>query len=93
MALKRVRGTAVLMLTASIAITNYWYFGIYRASEVRLFVSNGLSPLGDAWKILCILGAYSHDNSTAKEVTGIEIESRGRSVKYDTHSPMVTIND
>lgn len=99
MALKRLRGRSIaaLMLAASMAIAGYWYFGIFRASEVRLLISEGqvdLSPLGRDWETLCILGPYA-DNRTAKDLTGIEIdiESRSRSVKYDTFALLVTRDD
>lgn len=96
MSLKTFLGTALLILAASIAMALYWYTGIYRASEVRLAVSDGqvdLTELGDGWATLCILGPYA-SNSMAQDVTGIEIdiESRSKSVKYDAFAVLITID-
>ncbi len=97
MVLKRVWGASFFVLAASLAVPCYWYFAVYRASEVRLLVFDGqvdLSPLSDDWETLCILGPYA-DNNTAKDVTGIaiDIERRSRSIKYDTFALLVTIDD
>lgn len=88
---------ALVVLTCSIAVSSYWYFSVYRASEVRLPVLNGqvdLSRLGSDWDTICVIGAYENNNS-ARVITGIEIdiENRSRSVEYDTITLLVTIKD
>lgn len=90
-------GAALIGLTGTMGISISWYFNIYRASEVRLPVANGqvdLSPLGSDWDTMCAIGAYEN-NSTARAITGIDIdiENRSRSVKYETITLLVTIND
>ena len=94
---KRSRGVALIVLFGSIAALSYWYFSIYRAQEVRLPAADGrvdLSPLGDDWVTLCVIGAYE-TNGTARALTGldIDIENRSRSVKYETMALLVTIDD
>ena len=88
---------ALIVLTASIGISSYWYFKVYQASKVRLPVVNGqvdLSPLGSDWDTMCVIGAYEN-SSAARAITciDIDIENRSRSVKYETITLLVTIND
>jgi hypothetical protein len=90
-------GAALIGLTGTMGISMSWYFNIYRASEVRLPVANGqvdLSPLGNDWDTLCVIGAYEN-NRAARAITGldIDIDNRSRSVKYDSVTLLVTIDD
>ncbi len=94
---KRFRNVALLVFFGSTAALSYWYFGAYRAQEVRLPAPGGrvdLSPLGDDWVTLCVIGAYE-TNGSARALTGldIDIENRSRSVTYETMTLLVTLHD
>ena len=94
---KRSWGMALIAVAGTLAMSVIWYVGSYRAREVRLPVVSGqvdLSPLGTGWVTLCVIDAYE-TNTTAQAVTGldIDIENRSRSVRYDSVTLLVTIDD